>query len=239
VLRHMHGVGKRWWSAFDSWIINSPRICAAFWSFMVLATCDLSAWQIQEPIYEPCMPFIPRVVWLLIGLFGIWYLAWRGRGGAGLCWLVRDAFCRLPWFGPFCRSRLAARCMRLLAFVLETGQPPFIVAAIIAESVERPDVRRVFSASCKTLKNGGALSQALSVSGLLPERVILTIATAEEIGALPETIAWLAESYEVEVERKSAIIGGVFTVIMIVLQIGLLLMMAESGFDPLFFLLGF
>ncbi|HNW34570.1 MAG TPA: type II secretion system F family protein [Candidatus Ozemobacteraceae bacterium] len=251
VIRHMHDISRRWWREFDSWIINSPRMCATFWGVMILAACDLSAWQMQDSMYETRTPFVPRVVqtlaswsgeplvWLLIGLLGLWYLIWRGRGGTGLGWLVRDAFRRLPWFGPFCRSRLAARCMRLLAFLLETGQSPFLVAAIIAETVDRPDVRTVFSASCKTLKNGGPLSQALSMSGLLPERALLTIATAEEVGTLPETVAWLAESYEVEVERKSAVIGGIFTVVMIVFQVGVLVVMAESGFDPFFFLAGF
>lgn len=248
VLLHMHDLHIRWRSSFDSWIVTSPRLFAGLWGLILLFAAYTSHVQAQTLFVEQQTSFISRavrfmaawgcdpLVWLLTGLLLIWYLLWRRRGGVGFCRLARNAWRRLPWIGKVVENRLAARSMRLLAFLLEAGQSTHVAASVIAEHADQADVQHVFRSSCEILRNGGALSQAFSMSGLLPERVIRTIATGEELGTLPETVAWLAESYEAEVSRESEAVGALFTAGMVLAQICLALALFWFGFNSVLLL---
>lgn len=182
--------------------------------------------------------FYEPLLYPLVGLLVAWYVIWRNRGGVGFVRLAREAFRRLPWIGRMCENRLAARCLRLLAFILESGKPPLAAVVVIAEFADRSDVRCVFRSSREILRNGGSLSQAFAVSGLLPERAIGTIAAAEDLGTLPETVAWLAGTYEAQVGFESSTAGTLFTVGIVVVQIGLLIAVINAGFSPFLLLLG-
>lgn len=250
LLRRMHRLQEDWRSSFDSWAVTSPRLFAAFWGSLFLLAWHGSQGQVDTWYEQPAPTAIQRLLesvtgwlceplfWPLVGLLIAWYAAWRNRGGVGFIRLAREAVRRLPWIGRMCENRLTARCLRLLAFILETGKPPLVAVAVIAEFADRSDVRHVFHSSREILRNGGSLSQAFAISGLLPERAIETIAAAEDLGTLPETVAWLAGTYEAQVGFESSTAGTLFTVGIVVVQVGLLIAVINAGFSPFFLLSG-
>lgn len=250
LLRRMYRLQQDWRSSFDSWVVTYPRLFAAFWGSLFLLAWHCSQAQVDGWNEQPAPTAIQRMLesitgwfceplfWPLVGLLVAWYAVWRNRGGVGFIRLAREALRRLPWIGRMCENRLAARCLRLLAFILETGKPPLAAVTVIAEFADRPDVRHVFSSSREILRNGGSLSQAFAVSGLLPERAIGTIATAEDLGTLPETVAWLAGTYEAQVGFESSTAGTFFTVGILVAQVGLLIAVINAGFSPFLLLSG-
>lgn len=250
LLLRMYRLQQVWRSSFDSWIVTSPRLFAAFWGILFLLAWHGSQAQ-SYPWHEPPETTVIRkflesiTAWLceplfypLVGLLVAWYAVWLNRGGVGFIRLAREALRRLPWIGGMLQNRLTARCLRLLAFILETGKPPLAAVAVIAEFADRSDVQHVFRSSREILRNGGSLSQAFAVSGLLPEGAIGTIAAAEDLGTLPETVAWLAGTYEAQVGFESETAGTLFTVGIVVVQIGLLIAAINAGFSPFIQLLG-
>ncbi len=250
LLLRMYRLQENWRSSFDSWAVTSPRLFTAFWGFLFLLAWHFS--QTQSHVwYEPSETtliqsvcesitawFCEPLFYPLVGLLVAWYAVWRNRGGVGFVRLAREALRRLPWIGGMLQNRLTARCLRLLAFILETGKPPLTAVAMIAEFADRSDVQHVFRSSREILRNGGPLSQAFAVSGLLPERAIGTIAAAEDLGTLPETVAWLAGTYEAQVGFESSTAGTLFTVGIVVVQIGLLIAAINAGFSPFLLLSG-
>ncbi|MBP7635962.1 type II secretion system F family protein, partial [Candidatus Ozemobacteraceae bacterium] len=250
LLLRMYRLQQVWRSSFDSWAVTSPRLFTAFWGLLFLLVWHGS--QAQSYVwYEPpettvIQKFLESIAgWFceplfypLVGLLIAWYRVWRNRGGVGFIGLFRKVFRRLPWIGSMLQNRLTARCLRLLAFILETGKPPLEAVAVIAAFADRSDVQHVFRSSREILRNGGSLSQAFAVSEMLPERAIGTIAVAEDLGTLPETVAWLAETYEAQVGFESSTAGTLFTVGIVVVQIGLLIAAINTGFSPFVLLSG-
>ncbi|HEY9072340.1 MAG TPA: type II secretion system F family protein [Candidatus Ozemobacteraceae bacterium] len=244
LLRRVIVWGRRYREVFSTWFVNWPKLSGAFWGLVLLYALTPAEPEVGYFSRPPDQPLLIRLAgwlmswteeplaWILVALLGLWYAIWRSRGGIGLRGAVRRFLLWLPWIGRYERSRLAADTLRLVAFLLDSPVPLATAFEQVASAADRRDLATVFRSAAPILKNGGSLSMALSVSGLLPHRVISTIVSGEELGMLQEMVMWLLETYERQVDQEAEVLGALFTGGVIIGQLALLFGLFSTTYQP-------
>ena len=87
-----------------------------------------------------------------------------------------------------------------------------ITAGVLSNHAFHSDTSDMVAA----VREGSALSKALSVSGLFPDMVEGIISVGEESGSLDESLLHLADEYERDVERQIKVVMTLMEPVMIV-----------------------
>jgi type IV pilus assembly protein PilC len=138
---------------------------------------------------------------LLIGAafgFRIW-----SRGHAARLMIDR-AKLRTPVFGDIWVKYQVAQFSRVLSTLLQGGVPLVQALGTASESLGTPLLKQALDKAVKMVKEGQALSESLSATGVFPGLAIDMVEVGESTGALPAMLNSVAEFYEEDVNTRMA-----------------------------------
>ena len=108
-------------------------------------------------------------------------------------------FQRLPLLGPTLRALDAARFCATLGLLLSSGQPLSRAEVIARTAVGSPSLRARYAIAAESVREGAALSVALSRQGVLPEQAQRFVELGEKTGRLDVMLSRAAAFHEREV----------------------------------------
>ncbi len=131
---------------------------------------------------------------------GGWFWSRTERGGESLDRLKR----KLPVAGDIWIKYQVAQFSRILGTLLTGGIPMVPALDTARQSLPSPLLRRALEIATRQVREGSALWQGLSRSGVFPELAIEMVEVGESSGALPPMLASVAEFYEEDVNTSLA-----------------------------------
>jgi len=143
-----------------------------------------------------------------------------------LVWLARQKFAQpvthwLTLYSPVIKSMTReanlARFSRTLGTLLASGLNIVDALAISAHAATNYYYRRVLLSVKQSVSRGNRLAAALSKSSLFPEMAVSMLAVGEESGRLEETLFYLADFYEEEVDNAAKNLATVIEPILLVI----------------------
>jgi type IV pilus assembly protein PilC len=149
----------------------------------------------------------------LIGLI-VGYKLWV-RGEAARAHVDRVKM-RTPLLGEIWAKYQVAQLARVLSTLLIGGIPLVQALETAGESLGTSLLKKALAAARQKVKEGQALSKALSETGIFPPLAIDMIEVGESTGALPQMLTSVAEFYEDDVQtRMTAVLSLIEPAIMI------------------------
>lgn len=134
---------------------------------------------------------------------------------------------RLPGVGPIAGKFATSQAARTLATLLGGGIPLVNAIDVSARSVQNRHMAHELQAAAQQVREGRALSAALTDSGVFPDVAIKMVEVGESTGALQEMLNSLADFYDEEIEtnlgRFVTLVEPILLVIMGIVIAGLLL----------------
>ena len=179
--------------------------------------------------------FVGTYIWLLLAaLVGAAVLFWGWLKQAG----QRERFDRwvlqLPGLGPIARKFATSQAVRTLATLLGGGIPLVNAIEVAGRSIGNRYIARELQNAGQQVREGRALSAAMTESGAFTDVAIKMVEVGESTGALQEMLNSLAEFYDEEIDtnlgRFITLVEPVLLVVMGIIIAGLLL----SLYMPLF-----
>ena len=173
-------------------------------------------------------------VLLLLTIAGVslTFWAWLRRPGSRVRfdrWVLR-----IPSLGGIAQKFATSQAARTLATLLGGGIPLVNAIDVAARSIQNQYLARELQTAGQQVREGRALSAAMSDSGAFPDVSIKMVEVGEQTGALQEMLNSLADFYDEEIEtnlgRFITVIEPALLVIMGVIIAALLL----SLYMPLF-----
>ena len=141
---------------------------------------------------------------------------------------------RIPMLGTIAQRFGTSQAARTLATLLGGGIPLVNAIDIASRSVQNRYIARELHAAAQQVREGRALSAALSDQNVFPDVAINMIEVGEQTGALQEMLNSLADFYDEEIEtnlgRFITIVEPALLIIMGIIIAALLL----SLYMPLF-----
>jgi len=113
----------------------------------------------------------------------------------------------IPVFGPLCRKIDTTRFARTLSVLLNAGVDIGQSIDLTADVLMMSPIQRAVRACREKIISGKELSGTLASSRQFAPDVIAVIASGEETGKLPESLAHLADDYEEQVSITVANLG--------------------------------
>lgn len=108
---------------------------------------------------------------------------------------------RLPFVGRMFASYYLANTSRTLGLMLKSDAPIVGAVRLVAETCPSSVFAAAFFDLAEHIKHGGRLSEFFFSRGrLFPESFVQMVAVGESAGRLPETLLYLSETYESEVD---------------------------------------
>lgn len=159
---------------------------------------------------------LPNAVWVLLGLFGVWFLfqLWgRTKGGRRILDITK---LRMPLFGDIQRKSAIARFSRTLGTLVTSGVPILQALNITRETAGNVVISDAIGKVHESVKEGESIVQPLQASGVFPAMVISMVDVGEETGQLPEMLLKIADVYDDEVDNAVTALTSVLEPIMIV-----------------------
>lgn len=141
----------------------------------------------------------------------------------------------IPLAGSIARSYNLANFCRTLGLMLKSGIPVAVAMEITAETTPNLVYQEAFERTAKTIRKGEPMSRQLEREPkLFPPILTHMIAVGEKTGSLSNTLSYLAEMYEIEVDDKTKnLSSSIEPVLMIVM--GLLVgLIAVSVITPIY-----
>jgi type II secretory pathway component PulF len=174
-----------------------PKILPIFSSMNVSlpwptkATIFLSGLAIHYGLYFLAVFFLLAVIfWLLVKKTEMFRLA------------IHRLILRLPLIGRMVQSYQLTNFFRTFGLLLKSGVTVSAAIKILVDSVPNLVYKREFQKLTKNMAKGKKISSELEAKPhLFPEIAVQMIATGEYSGNLSETMLYLAEMYENEVEE--------------------------------------
>ncbi len=109
---------------------------------------------------------------------------------------------RLPVVGHLVRSYQLTNFFRTFGLLLKSGVNVSAAVAIVADSVSNLVYKNEFLKLAKSISKGKGISAEIDKkTGLFPEIAVQMVATGEHSGNLSETMIYLSEMYENEVDE--------------------------------------
>ena len=141
----------------------------------------------------------------------------------------------VPFAGKISRSYNYANFCRTLGLMLRSGVPIAIAIGITAETTPNRIFRGAYTAVADGLLRGETLSQGLGrMPTLFPDMLTHMCAVGEKTGSLSQTLVYLAELYEAEIEDLTKNLSSSIEPILM-LVMGLLVgLIAVSVITPIY-----
>ncbi len=134
---------------------------------------------------------------------------------------------RLPGIGGIARKFATSQAARTLATLLGGGIPLVNAIDVSARSIRNQYMARELRTAAQQVREGRALSLAMSDSGAFPDVAIKMVEVGESTGALQEMLNSLADFYDEEIEtnlgRFVTLVEPILLVVMGLVIAGLLL----------------
>jgi type IV pilus assembly protein PilC len=167
--------------------------------------------------------------------FGIVVLVAIGVSAAIWLWLKRPGqreivdrwILGLPLLGGVARKFSTSQAARTLATLLGGGIPLVNAIDVAARSIKNRYMARELHIASQQVREGRALSAAMSDSGAFPDVSLKMVEVGEQTGALQEMLNSLADFYDEEIEtnldRFVTLVEPILLIIMGIVIAGLLL----------------
>jgi len=171
---------------------------------------------------------------LVIGLAGLWYLAW---------WILRrevpkrrwhSFLLRMPIVGRLTRGVNTARFTRTLSILAGSGVPILEALKISAEVIENLPMRDAVLEATLRVREGASISKSLAASKLFPPMMIHLVSSGETGGRLEEMLTRAATGQEREVDGLIAAMLGILQPLLIVAMGGVVLTIVLAILLPIF-----
>ena len=143
-------------------------------------------------------------------------------------------FLSLPKAGKLILMSQLARLCRTLEFLLRSGIPLLKAIRIALPVLTNEAVKKEFGAAYPFVEQGGALSEALRQSKLVPLFVVHLVKIGEESGKLDEALGDIADWYEQEVDENIKIMTQLIEPLIILVVGAVLGFMAVAILMPVF-----
>ena len=167
----------------------------------------------------------------------LWVLLIALVGGAAAFWAwlkqpsQRERFdrwvLRMPGVGPVARKFSTSQAARTLATLLGGGIPLVNALDVAARSIKNRYIAREMETAGQQVREGRALSAAMTDSGAFTDVAIKMVEVGESTGALQEMLNSLADFYDEEIEtnlgRFITLVEPILLVVMGLVIAGLLL----------------
>jgi len=183
--------------------------------------------------YEGSAASLPASTRVLVAIsqfagayFGLMVLSAAGIALAFWTWLKRPEsqvrfdgwVLRVPMLGTIAQRFGTSQAARTLATLLGGGIPLVNAIDIASRSVQNRYIARELHAAAQQVREGRALSAALSDRRVFPDVAINMVEVGEQTGALQEMLNSLADFYDEEIETN---LGRFITIV----EPGLLIIM--------------
>ncbi|MFH1286970.1 MAG: type II secretion system F family protein [Candidatus Magasanikbacteria bacterium] len=162
------------------------------------------------------LPFTTRgLIWFasLMETHGVVISLLIFLGAIGLSWLLKRKFSRpfthavllrLPIMKPIVRGSNLMRFSLVLGTLLKSGLTVDEALMITERTVSNYYYQRAFKDILKHVQKGGKISQRLEKhKNLFPPMVVNLVRVGEESGKLDETLLYISEFYETEVDEST------------------------------------
>ena len=166
---------------------------------------------------------------------GVLVLAVAAAAAAGWAWLKRPGerervdrwILRLPLLGGVARKFATSQASRTLATLLGGGIPLVNAIDVAARSIKNRYMARELQKASQQVREGRALSAAMTDSGAFPDVALKMVEVGEQTGALQEMLNSLSDFYDEEIEtnldRFVTLVEPILLIIMGIVIAGLLL----------------
>lgn len=144
-------------------------------------------------------------------------------------WLLR-----VPLVGPLWKLGLAARLMRTMGVLIESGVPLLEAVAVARRTISHTEFGQFFDRLHEIVQHGGTLGEAFSRSQLFPATVKQMIATGEATGTSGKIMLKAAEYYEGQVALRLKSLTAALEPLVLLMMGSIVGFIALSLFMPLF-----
>jgi type IV pilus assembly protein PilC len=183
--------------------------------------------------------FVGAYMWLLLAVLvgaAVIFWGWLRQEGQ------RERFDRwvlqIPGLGPIARKFATSQAVRTLATLLGGGIPLVNAIEVAGRSIGNRYIARELQHAGQQVREGRALSAAMTESGAFTDVAIKMVEVGESTGALQEMLNSLADFYDEEIDtnlgRFITLVEPILLVVMGIIIAGLLL----SLYMPLFSMSG-
>lgn len=199
-------------------------------------------------VFEQSRQSLPLLTRALIGLSDVLRLGWPYLGAAGLVlWLLagaalkRDAVQRrcdavllqLPLAGPLLRGINTARFASTLAILTGGGVPLLNALEAAARAITNQVMREAVETAADSVREGGSLSRALSLTGVFPPMLAHLVASGEASGRLQEMLERAARLENDDLERRLRVMVTLIEPLMILLMGAVVMMIVLAILLPI------
>lgn len=148
-------------------------------------------------------------------------------------WVFDYLFLKGPFWGRTVGTKIvAARTAEVFSTLTNAGIPILQSLKIVSETVENALIRASFAYTAHRVESGGSLTESLKQGGLYPDLMIYMISIGDEAGALPETLAKVASTFQEEVENALEMLMRLQEILLIALLGLMVLFVAVAAYLP-------
>lgn len=196
------------------------------------------------------VPFLAKTLFELCNFISnFWYLIIAGVVGGGylLKEMLKDRtfksrvdsfLMRIPVLSDFINYVNLSNFISVLQVSYESGVPILEGLKLSTKTIDSSVVKARANASLGYVKNGRSLSESFSFSSLLPNELIMMIATGEKSGTLGKMLLNIANVIDKKVDIVLETLTKLFEPILIVVMGGFVLFIAVAFYQMYFGMLG-
>lgn len=191
------------------------------------------------------LPWLTRALIAVSGFVSTWGLAAAaalGLTGAGGVWLLRQPAMRRRWHGWLARSRLtraivlksnAAQFAGTLATLTVSRVPLVEALGAAAQTVPNLHIRAQVEKAALRVREGAALSTALTEAGVFPPMLLAMVASGEAAGMLGATLTRAAEDQARDLNAIVAALVALVEPAVLLLMGGIVMLLVLSIMLPI------
>lgn len=149
--------------------------------------------------------------------------------------LISRGILSLPILGTLSRNYHSATITHALGLMLSSGMPLHRAMILISEGTENRAYRRELSATAEKIRAGEQLSKNFSLlPAFFPTHICHLIEVAESAGSLPETLLYIGDSLEAEIDASTKTMTGLVEPILMAVMGLIVGFIALSIITPLY-----